>query len=87
MDTACTPVSRANVFVLGRVSHHLNTFPSGHVAVSVAAAISAGTIWPLAGGVLGIIAVGVAVGAASGRYHYIVDVLLGLAIGVLVHFV
>jgi membrane-associated phospholipid phosphatase len=79
---AATSVSRANVFVLGQVSHHLNTFPSGHVAVSVAAAISAATVGPLAGGVLGIIAAGVAVGAVTGRYHYVIDVLLGVGIGV-----
>jgi membrane-associated phospholipid phosphatase len=77
-----TSVSRANVFVLGQVSHHLNTFPSGHVAVSLAAAISAATVWPLGGGVLGIIAAGVAVGAVTGRYHYVIDVLLGVGIGV-----
>jgi membrane-associated phospholipid phosphatase len=87
VDTAFTPISRANVFVLGQVSHHLTTFPSGHVAVSVAAAISAGTVWPLAGAVLGLIAIGVAIGAVSGRHHYIADVLLGLAIGVTVNLV
>lgn len=84
MESARTSVSRANVFVLGRVSHHLNTFPSGHVAVSVAAAVSAARVWPVAGAAVGIVAAGVAVGAASGRYHYTVDVLLGIAIGVLV---
>ena len=78
-----SPVNRANVFVLGRVSHHLNTFPSGHVAVSVAAAISAGTVWPLAGAVLGIIAAGVALAAVTGRYHYFVDVVLGVVLGVI----
>src|SRR5687767_6219117 len=31
-------VRSLNVYVLGRVSHELNTFPSGHVAVSSAAA-------------------------------------------------
>jgi hypothetical protein len=83
IEAARTSVSRANVFVLGRLSHHLNTFPSGHVAVSVAAALCAAMVWPLAGAALGLIASGVALGAASGRYHYVVDVLLGVAIGVL----
>ena len=82
-DAAPTAVSRANVFVLGRVSHHLNTFPSGHVAVSVAAAISAGRVEPLAGVVLGVIAAGVALGAVAGRYHFIVDALLGVGLGVI----
>jgi membrane-associated phospholipid phosphatase len=81
-DGGATSVRQANVFVLRQVSHHLNTFPSGHVAVSVAAAISAGMLWPLAGALLAIVAAGVALGAISGRYHYIVDVLLGVGIGV-----
>jgi membrane-associated phospholipid phosphatase len=80
-------VRRANVFVLGRVSHELNTFPSGHVAVSVAGAIAAGTVSPVAGMVLGVLATGVALGAVAGRYHYIVDVLLGAGLGVLAAFV
>jgi hypothetical protein len=74
--------SRANVFVLGRVSHHLNTFPSGHVAVSVAAAIATGAVVPAAGVVFGTIAAGVAIGAVAGRYHYIADVGLGLIVGI-----
>jgi membrane-associated phospholipid phosphatase len=83
VSAAPTGVSRANVFVLGRVSHHLNTFPSGHVAVSIAAAISAAAVAPLAGVVLGIFATGVALGAIAGRYHYIVDVVLGVGVGIL----
>jgi hypothetical protein len=82
-DVVQTAVSRANVFVLGRVSHHLNTFPSGHVAVSVAAALAAGRVVPLAGVVLGVIAVGVALGAVTGRYHFAVDAALGLGVGVI----
>jgi hypothetical protein len=81
---AATAVRRANVFVLGRVSHHLNTFPSGHVAVSVAAAIAAGRVMPIAGVVLGVIAAGVALGSVTGRYHFIVDALLGIALGIIV---
>jgi hypothetical protein len=82
VSAAPTSVRRANVFVLGRVSHHLNTFPSGHVAVSIAAAICAAAVAPLAGVVLGIFATGVALGAIAGRYHYIVDVLLGVGLGI-----
>jgi hypothetical protein len=83
---AATPsslVTRATVAVLGRVSHQLNTFPSGHVAVSVAAAISAAKVWPAAGVVLGLIAAAVATGAVVGRYHFTLDVVLGAATGTL----
>ena len=42
--------------------------------------IAAARVWPAAGMVLGIVAAGVSVGAASGRYHYVIDVLLGLLV-------
>jgi membrane-associated phospholipid phosphatase len=70
-----------NAFVLSRVSHGHNTFPSGHVAVSIAAALAVLAISPAAGEVMLVIAACIAVGAAAGRYHYAVDVLLGIAIG------
>lgn len=77
-----TPFSRANVFVLERVSHLFNTFPSGHVAVSVAAAVCAGDVSPAAGVALGVVAAAVAIGAVAGRYHYTADVVLGAALGI-----
>jgi hypothetical protein len=86
VDVAVTNVTRFNRFVLGYVSHRLNTFPSGHVAVSVAAAIGAAKVWPAAGVVLGIVATAVAVGAVVGRYHYFADVVLGGAVGVAASF-
>jgi hypothetical protein len=85
-NAALSPVTRLNRFVLGRVSHRLNTFPSGHVAVSVAAAVGAARVWPAAGVVLGVVAAAVAVGAVVGRYHYLADVALGTAVGVAASF-
>jgi hypothetical protein len=82
-DAALSAVTRLNRLVLGRVSHRLNTFPSGHVAVSVAAAIGAATVWPAAGIMLGVVAAAVAVGAVVGRYHYFADVVFGAAIGLI----
>lgn len=81
-DAARTLAVRGvNVFVLSRVSHGHNTFPSGHVAVSIAAALGALTVSPAAGEVMLALAGAIAVGAAAGRYHYAIDVLLGIAIG------
>jgi membrane-associated phospholipid phosphatase len=77
-------VARVNAAMLGRVSHQLVTFPSGHVAVSIAAAMSVCRVWPEAGAGLGAVAVLIAVAAVAGRYHYAVDVLLGLLVGALV---
>jgi membrane-associated phospholipid phosphatase len=70
-----------NTALLARVSHQLNTFPSGHVAVSVAAATCALIAWWPAGVALAAVAGGIAVGAVAGRYHYVIDVLLGVVVG------
>ena len=48
--TASAPssLSRGNAWVLSRISHQRNTFPSGHVAVSLAAALMVFPVWPAA---------------------------------------
>ena len=69
--------------VLDRASHGLNTFPSGHVAVSVAASLSVWPVSPAAAIVFGVTSAGVAVGAVVGRYHYVPDVVIGAAVGVI----
>ena len=76
-------LASVNTAVLARVSHQLNTFPSGHVAVSVAAAACVLTVSWSAGLALAMVAVGIAVGAVVGRYHYVMDVLLGIVVGLL----
>jgi hypothetical protein len=73
-------IARANAYVLGRVSHRLNTFPSGHVAVAAAAAVSVGAVSvPAAAALAGVVAA-ISVGAAAGGYHYAIDVAGGLAV-------
>lgn len=74
-------IHNVNLLVLGRMSHGLNTFPSGHVAVSVAAALMVGTISPWIGGALAAMALAIAGGAVVGRYHYLADVLFGATVG------
>jgi membrane-associated phospholipid phosphatase len=74
-------LATVNTAVLERVSHQFNTFPSGHVAVAVAAAASTFTVWWPAGVAFAIVATGIAVGAVAGRYHYVVDVILGAIVG------
>jgi membrane-associated phospholipid phosphatase len=75
-------IASLNVGILRRVSHQMNTFPSGHVAVSVVAALSLLRVWTAGGAVMAAVAAGIAVGAVVGRYHYLLDVLLGAAVGV-----
>ncbi len=77
-------VAALNARVLGRFSHRRVTFPSGHVAVSVAASFSVWCVWPEAGAAFGVTSVLIAVAAVAGRYHYAVDVVLGAGVGVLV---
>jgi hypothetical protein len=77
---ATCDLGAVNAFVLGRVSHQWNTFPSGHVAVSLAAAAAVWAVSPTAGIFVGVIAAAVAVGAVTGRYHYVVDVAVGTAV-------
>jgi len=77
------PVARVNVGVLSRVSHNLITFPSGHVAVSVAAALCVSTVSPTAGLTFALVAIAISVGTVTGGYHYVMDVATGAAVGVI----
>jgi membrane-associated phospholipid phosphatase len=58
----------------------VNTFPSGHVAVSLAAALAVLGSMPLTGGVLLFLAASVSLACSVGRYHYVVDVVAGAAL-------
>jgi membrane-associated phospholipid phosphatase len=75
-------VASFTVVLLGRVSHQLNTFPSGHVAVATAVALAIFPVSRLAGVIFGVIAAGIAAGAAAGRYHYGIDVVVGAVVGI-----
>ena len=79
---AASGVRRLNLHVLDRLSHGWNTFPSGHVAVAIAAALSVISVAPRAGVALVIVAIGILIGSVSGRYHYAIDALAGAIVGV-----
>ena len=70
-----------NLWLVRRITHQANTFPSGHVAASTAIALVLLRLTPVVGIVFAFIAAGIAAGCTVGRYHYIVDVVaaLGLA--------
>jgi membrane-associated phospholipid phosphatase len=76
-------IRRANLAVLDRASVQWNTFPSGHTAASLAAALALGSDMPIAGMALAAIAVSIAIGSVVGRYHYAADALAGAAVAVL----
>jgi membrane-associated phospholipid phosphatase len=65
-----------------RTSHRANTFPSGHTAGSLTVALAVIPFAPIAGLFLLAAAVGIAIGCVSGRYHYALDVIAGVALAV-----
>jgi membrane-associated phospholipid phosphatase len=72
-------VRRANLRVLNTASVGANTFPSGHAAASLAAALCVAAATPAAGAVFAVIACSIAAGSVIGRYHYALDALFGMA--------
>jgi hypothetical protein len=76
-------IRQLNLAVLNRASVQWNTFPSGHTAASLATAFAVGLYIPLAGLMLGVVALSIAAGSVVGRYHYAADALAGMAVAVL----
>jgi hypothetical protein len=73
-----------NLWILRHASIQVNTFPSAHVASTMAASIVLLHIVPWAGFVFLCISISIAVGAVVGRYHYAADALLAVALVVAV---
>ena len=82
VGTTSTLVRRANVQFLATFGNRWNTLPSGHAAGAAAVAMM---VWrsgsPLAP-VFAMLALGIALGTVRGRYHYAVDTVLGVALGI-----
>jgi membrane-associated phospholipid phosphatase len=73
---------RFNLAVLGRASIQANTLPSGHAAGAVATALAVSTVMPAAGLAFLVVAVSIAIATVIGRYHYIVDSVLGVVVAI-----
>lgn len=73
---------RLNLIVLRQGSVQVNTFPSGHASVAWAAALAVGTMHPGGGAALMVLALSITIATVLGRYHYAVDSVLGMIIGV-----
>ncbi|MGK7311161.1 MAG: phosphatase PAP2 family protein [Candidatus Longimicrobiales bacterium M2_2A_002] len=58
-------------------------FPSSHVGLAAVQTVSAARYAPKAAPLLGVLTVGIALGAVYGGFHYAVDVTAGLVAGVL----
>jgi membrane-associated phospholipid phosphatase len=81
-------IRRLNFFIVRRASTQANTFPSAHVAASLAVSLVLLTRQIPIGLLFLIVALSIAVSAFAGRYHYAVDVVTGalLAIAVFLAF-
>jgi membrane-associated phospholipid phosphatase len=73
---------RLNLWIMRHVSHQANTFPSGHVAASMAIAFVVFRLSALVGSFFLLIAAGIALGCVAGRYHYAVDVAAAMLLAV-----
>lgn len=76
-----------NLWVLRRASIQVNTFPSAHVASTMAASFVLLRVAPLAGVVFLIVAISIAIGAVAGRYHYAIDAIAATAVSAIVYLV
>ncbi len=74
---------RLNVTVLDHASVQVNTFPSGHAAVTLAAALAIFTVDTEFGLAFGVVAASITIATVLGRYHYAIDSLIGLLLGVI----
>lgn len=81
LDTRGLVLRRANLRLLDAASVGANTFPSGHAAASLAAALAVGAVSPVAGAVFGILAISIATASVVGRYHYALDAVFGMLLG------
>jgi hypothetical protein len=82
--TSSGRIRAMNLWIVRRASIQVNTFPSAHVAAAMAAALALIRFVPVAGFCFLILSIGIAAGAVMGRYHYILDVVLGTMIAFIV---
>jgi PAP2 superfamily len=72
-----TKLRKFNLWILLHASIHANTFPSAHVAASMACALVLLQLAPVVGLIFLWIAISIALGAVLGRYHYAADAIIG----------
>jgi membrane-associated phospholipid phosphatase len=84
VPTATTmTIRRINLGVLGCASIGANTVPSGHAAGSMATALAVATTMPAAGAIFLVLACSITVATVIGRYHYVVDSVLGVLVALI----
>ena len=73
-----------DAIMYGGIAHKGAAMPSMHSSTAVVFLFWCSRLWGFEGGLLaGIIVVGMGVGSVYGRYHYVIDVVCGAALGAL----
>ena len=75
------PVRSAVLHVLAAGSSRGTAFPSSHVAASVVSSLCALAVQPRIGAVAAVLTVGLTLATVYGGFHYAVDAVAGLAVG------
>jgi membrane-associated phospholipid phosphatase len=73
---------RLNLSLVNRASIQVNTLPSGHAAGAFATALAVASIMPLAGVAFLLLALSISIATVLGRYHYVVDTVLGVLVAI-----
>jgi membrane-associated phospholipid phosphatase len=73
-----------NLLINQRASIRFITLPSAHVASTMAASLVLLWLAPSAGFVFLLLSLSIVIAAVAGRYHYALDVLLGIAVALFV---
>jgi membrane-associated phospholipid phosphatase len=82
-DAPHGPVRSVVVWLLETRSSRGTAFPSSHVAVALTQSILAVRYFGARGFTVGVVSVGLALGAIYGGFHYAVDVIAGALLGML----
>ncbi len=73
-------IHRAATLMVEHLTIRVNTFPSGHVAGSLAVALAVIRVMPGAALLFLVLAASIAVACVVGRYHYVIDVIAGIGL-------
>ena len=82
LDSRPLRFRRYNLTTLGHLSVQVNTFPSGHASMAIAAALVIASVDLRFGLALLVLAVSIVFATVLGRYHYVVDSVLGVVLGI-----
>ena len=75
------PFRQFALFLLESRSSQGTAFPSSHVAVATTQAVLAVAFFGVRGLLVGLVAIGIAAGAVYGGFHYAIDIIAGIVVG------